>query len=151
MAALSARIREVAKRAFGEQADRAAAAEGRLSRMGESFAAVGSLRAYATADMRACLDLDLNPKEEQWVEQQIAGAMGTIEQIEHRENEVQTAKADLDGEIDPVLISRKKNAVDRAEEAKKRWEESQDPTLLANAELVRKHRHELTEVFPVHR
>jgi hypothetical protein len=145
MTALSARIREVAQRSLGEQADRAAAAQGRLSRMGESFAAVGSLRAYATADMRACLDLDLNPKEEQWVEQQIYAAIGMIDQIVSREKDVETAKTDLDGEIDPVLISRKKDAVYRAEEAKRNWEQSQDPAVLANAELVRKHRHELSD------
>ncbi len=149
MSKLAARIREIAEHRLNEQADRAANADGRFSRLGESFAAVGSLRSYATAELRACLDLGLNPKEQQWVAAQIASASSTIEDIFRFDKNIESAKAEADAEIDPFLASRKRAVYDQAVETKRQWEERQDPAALANAERVRKHRHELIAASPV--
>ena len=142
---LTTRIREVAERQLNQQVDRASAQEGRTSRLGESLAAVGSLRSYATAELRACLNLGVNPKEQQWVQTHIDESISVIDQFVRLENDIAAKKAELDAEIDPVLVSRKRQIYDQAVQSKESWEAAQDPAVVANAQLVRKHRHELTE------
>jgi hypothetical protein len=140
---LADEIRKVAERNANEHVDRASAAATGSARFGESVAAVGSVRAYATAELRACLNLGLNPREHEWVASHIATSLGSIESIVRMENEITAKKAEMDGEIDPMLVTRKRYAYERAKDEKERWENSQDPAAIANADLVRKHRHEL--------
>jgi hypothetical protein len=140
---LADQIRKVAERNANEHVDRASAAATGSARFGESVAAVGSVRAYATAELRASLNLGLNPKEHDWVATHIATSLGNIEHIVRMEDEITAKKAEMDAEIDPMLVTRKRYAYERAKDEKERWENSQDPAAMANAELVRKHRHEL--------
>ena len=112
-------------------------------RFGESLAVLGSVRAYATAEFRASLNLGLNPKEHEWVGQRVVTALDTIESIVRREDEISAKKAEMDAEIDPMLMTAKRHRYEAALDARQRWENEQDPATLANAELVRKHRHEL--------
>lgn len=136
-------IRKVAERNANEHVDRASAAATGGARFGESVAAVGSVRAYATAELRACLNLGLNPKEHEWVAQHVYTSLDNINRIVRFEDEIAAKKAEMDGEIDPTLVTRKRYAYERAKDEQERWENSQDPAAVANAELVRKHRHEL--------
>jgi hypothetical protein len=140
---LADEIRKVAEHNANEHVDRASAAATGAARFGESVAAVGSVRAYATAELRASLNLGLNPKEHEWVASHIATSLSDIDHIVRMEDEIASKKAEMDGEIDPMLVTRKRYAYDRAKDEKERWENSQDPAAMANAELVRKHRHEL--------
>ena len=136
-------IRKVAERSANEHVDRASAAATGAARFGESVAAVGSVRAYATAELRACLNLGLNPKEHEWVARHISTSLDNIDHIVRLEDEITAKKAEMDAEIDPMLVTRKRHSYEAAMDAKKRWEDSRDPAAIANAELVRKHRHEL--------
>lgn len=140
---LADEIRKVAERSAGEHVDRASAAATRADRFGESVAAFASVRAYATADLRASLNLGLNPKEDAWVGARVAAALDTIEKIIGFENDITAKKAEMDAEIDPLLATGKRHRYEAAMDAKQRWENEQDPAALANAEIVRKHRHEL--------
>jgi hypothetical protein len=139
---LADRIRATAERNANAAFDRASAASG-FSRGGEAAAAFGSARNYATAEMRACLNLGVNPKEHEWVAQHVATALSMIDQLARLENDAATKKAASDAEIDPELMTRKRHAFESAADAKERWENDQDPALLENALLVRKHRHEI--------
>jgi hypothetical protein len=140
---LADEIRRVAERSANGHVDRASAAGTGAARFGESMAAFGSVRAYATADLRASLNLGLNPKEDEWVGRRVATALDTIESIMRLENGITAKKAEMDAEIDPMLMTTKRHRYEAAMDAKQRWENDQDPATLANAELVRKHRHEL--------
>lgn len=140
---LTDRIQEIAGRRLNEQIDRASSAEGRTTRLGESIATIGSIRSYATAELRACLNLGLNPKEHEWVGRHVSMSLDTINRVVRMEDEIAAKKAELDAEIDPTLVTRKRHIYERAMDDKERWESSQDPAAIANAELVRKHRHEL--------
>ena len=140
---LADQIRKVAERRANEQVDRASAAATGAGRVGEALAAIGSVRAYATAELRASLNLGLNPKEHEWVARHVATSLDNINHIVRMEDEIAAKKAEMDGEIDPTLVTRKRHAYEGAMDQKKRWEDSQDPAAIANAELVRKHRHEL--------
>ena len=148
MTRLAARIRQVAEHRLNVQADRASAADDRFTRLGESFAAVGSIRSYATADLRAALSLGLNPREQQWVGHQIAAAIPLIERPRSLERDIAEKKAELDAEIDPLIAARRKDAYDRALSERDNWEAAQDPPVLANARLLLKHRGELQDLFP---
>jgi hypothetical protein len=140
---LTDRIRAVAERRANEQVDRASAAASGSARVGEALAVIGSVRSYATAELRACLNLGLNPKEHDWVGRHISMSLENIKSIVRLEDEITAKKAEMDAEIDPMLVTRKRHAYERAKDDKERWENSQDPAAMANAELVRKHRHEL--------
>ena len=140
---LADEIRRIAERSANEHVDRASSAATGSGRFGESMAAVGSVRAYATADLRASLNLGLNPKEDEWVGLRVATALGTIESIIRLENDITARKAEMDAEVDPMLMTAKRHRYEAAMDAKQRWENEQDPATLPNAELVRKHRHEL--------
>lgn len=118
MLKLAARIRKVADSQFGTDVDRANAESGR-ARFANAMAAFGSLRLYATSELRAALNLGLNPKEEEWVEKQMRVARVALEQLDRMDDD-----------------------------AANRWNESQDPALLANVELARRHREELKEWMP---
>lgn len=118
MLELAARIRKVADSQFGNEVDRANTETGR-ARFADSMAAFGSLRIYATSELRAALDLGLNPKEEEWVGQQLRVARTALDQVDRMNSD-----------------------------AADRWNQSQDPALLANVELVRRHREELKEWMP---
>jgi hypothetical protein len=136
---LARQIREVTQHRAGEQSDRAAAAEDRFSRMGEAFAAIGTVRSYATADLRASLSLGMNPREQQWVQNQIAVTLPLIERIQHFEGVIAEKKSELDAEIDPFLQTRLRESYDQAVRAKEQWEASEDPTELENARTVMAH------------
>ncbi|HSP33584.1 MAG TPA: hypothetical protein VLU46_04625 [Thermoanaerobaculia bacterium] len=110
---------------------------------------IASARSYATAELRACLNLGLNPKEHEWAATQIRWAASAADRLEALDDEVAAAKAALDAESDRFRAARKQEAYDRAVEARERWRDSLDSALLANAQLVRTHRPELTEAFPV--
>ncbi len=140
---LADEIRNIADRNANEHVDRASAAATGAARFGESMAVFGSVRAYATAELRASLDLGLNPKEHEWVGQRVVTALDTINSIVRREDQISAKKAEMDAEIDPMLMTAKRHRYEAAMNAKERWENEQDPATLANAELVRKHRHEL--------
>ena len=118
MLKLAARIRKVADSQFGNDVDRTSAESGR-ARFANAVASLGTLRTYATSELRAALDLDLNPKEEEWVEKQMQIARAALDQVDRMEGD-----------------------------AADRWREAQDPALLANVELVRRHREELKEWMP---
>lgn len=118
MLKLAARIRKVADSQFGNDVDRANTESGR-ARFANAMAAFGSLRLYATSELRASLDLDLNPKEEEWVERQMQLARAALDQLDRMDSD-----------------------------AADRWNASQDPAFLANVELARRHREELKEWMP---
>lgn len=118
MLKLAARIRKVADSQFGTDVDRANTESGR-ARFANAMAAFGSLRLYATSELRASLDLDLNPKEEEWVEKQMQLARAALDQLDRMDSD-----------------------------AADRWNASQDPAFLANVELARRHREELKEWMP---
>jgi hypothetical protein len=143
MSKLSAKIRSVAERRLNEQVDRASNESGRTARLGESLAAIGSMRAYATADLRAALTLGLNPREEEWVARHIGSGIRVLDQMAIFEKQIAEAKTEVDAEIDPLLVERKKAVYDRTVDEQARWEQSQDPADVANAKRVRMHRHEL--------
>jgi len=140
---LTDRIRAVAERRANEQVDRASAAATGAGRVGEALAVIGSVRSYATAELRACLNLGVNPREHEWVAKHIVTSLDNINHIVRLEDDIAAKKAEMDGEIDPMLVTRKRYAYERAKDEKERWENLQDPSAMANAELVRKHRHEL--------
>jgi hypothetical protein len=77
------------------------------------------------------------------VARHIATSLDNINRIVRMEDEIAAKNAEMDGEIDPMLVTRKRYAYERAKDEKERWENSQDPAAIANAEIVRKHRHEL--------
>ena len=140
---LTEKIQSIAQRSADDHVDRASAAASGSSRFGESMAAIGDVRTYATAELRASMTLGVNPKEHQWVGQHVAMALDTINEMIRREDIITAAKAEMDAEIDPQLATGKRHRYEAAMDAKERWENQQDPAALANAELVRKHRHEL--------
>ena len=140
---LADQIRETAERQANTAVDRASSAASGRERVGDAAAAIGSVRNYATAEMRACLNLGSNPKEHEWVAQHIATALTTIDQIARMEKNVDMAKAAFDAEIDPMLQTQKRHAYERYADQNERWEHDQDPAAIANAALVRKHKHEL--------
>src|SRR5947209_8382235 len=119
MLKLAARIRKVADSQFGNQVDRANTAESGRARFADAMAAFGSLRTYATSELRAALNLGLNPKEEEWVGKQMRVANTALEQLDHMNSD-----------------------------AAERWNAEQDPALVANVDLVRRHREELKEWMP---
>jgi hypothetical protein len=139
---LAERIRATAQHDANEAVDRASSAGG-VSRVGEAAAAIGAVRSYATAELRACLNLGLNPKEHQWVAQHVDSALSQIDELVRLEKETDMAKDALDREIDPVLMNSKRHAYEAAADAKERWMNSLDPAALENAEVVRKHKHEI--------
>src|SRR6266480_5855715 len=98
---LADEIRNIADRNANEHVDRASAAATGAARFGESMAVFGSVRAYATAELRASLDLGLNPKEHEWVGQRVVTALDTINSIVRREDQISAKKAEMDAEIDP--------------------------------------------------
>lgn len=116
---LAARIRSVADRQFGDQVDRTDVAQSRRAQFTDAMAALGSLRAYATSELRAAINLGFNPKEEEWIAKQIRTASAALDQLDHFDDD-----------------------------AAARWKEAQDPALLANVELVRRHREELKQWMP---
>ncbi len=118
MLRLAARIRKVADSQLGNNVDRANAESGR-ARFADAMAAFGSLRAYSTSELRAALTLGLNPKEEEWVERQMQVAQEALGQLDRMDS----------------------GAADR-------WSQAQDPALLSNVELVRRHREQLKEWMP---
>lgn len=140
---LADKIRKTAERNAGTAADRASAAASGSARFGEAMAAFGAARSYATADMRACLNLGLNPKEHAWVSDHIATASSLIDNLERLESEVETKKDKADSETDPYLMISRRQAYEAAVNTKERWENTQDSAMLENAQLVRKHRQEL--------
>jgi hypothetical protein len=105
--------------------------------------AIGEVRSFATADLRACLNLGINPKENMWVGQQVGSSFEIIDRIDRMEKDIATAKSAMDHEIDPMLVARKRFVYERAKDNKQIWESSRPPAEIANAELVRKHRQEL--------
>ncbi|HEX7190370.1 MAG TPA: hypothetical protein VF381_02255 [Thermoanaerobaculia bacterium] len=119
MLKLAARIRKVADSQFGNDVDRANAAENGRARFANAVAALGSLRTYSTSELRAALDLGLNPKEEEWVEKEMHIANTALEQLDRM-----------------------------SDDAADRWKETQDPALLANVELARRHHEELKQWMP---
>lgn len=140
---LTQQIQKVAERSANEHVDRASGAATGAGRFGESVAAIGSVRAYATAELRASMNLGFNPREHEWVAQHVYKSLETIDRIVRMEADIAAKKAEMDAEIDPMLATRKRHAYERAMDDKERWENSQDPAALANAQLVRKHKHEL--------
>jgi len=117
---LAAKIRSVAEKDFGSDVDRTSGAGDRRARFTESMAALGAARAYATAELRASLNLGFNPREEDWIAKQVRTANASLQQLEKLEGT----------------------------DAGDKWTEAQDPALLSNIELVRKHREELKEWMP---
>ncbi|HEY2323198.1 MAG TPA: hypothetical protein VGJ82_10095 [Thermoanaerobaculia bacterium] len=119
MLKLAARIRKVADSQFGNNVDRANTAENGRARFADAMAAFGSLRTYATSELRAALNLGLNPKEEEWVGKQLRVANVALDQLDRMPSD-----------------------------AAERWNAEQDPAFIANVELVRRHREELKEWMP---
>ena len=116
---LAARIRSVADRQFGEQVDRTDVAQSRRVQFTDAMAALGSMRAYATSELRAAINLGFNPKEEEWIGKQFRTASAALDQLDRLDDD-----------------------------AAARWREAQDPALVANVDLVRRHREELKQWMP---
>ena len=93
--------------------------QGRRTQFTDAMAAFGTLRAYATSELRAAINLGFNPKEEEWIGKQIRTASAALDQLDRL-----------------------------GEEPAARWKEAQDPALLANVDLIRRHREELKQWMP---
>jgi len=148
MMQLARRIRAVAEKDFGRAADQAANDDSRLTRIGDAFAALGTARSYATAELRASLDLGFNPHEQQWIASRIFAAAALMPRAYELDRFVAQAKANRDIEADPDVVGRKQAELDDTVAAKHRWEDAQDADVRADLRIVERHRTELREVLP---
>lgn len=148
MANLADRIRKVAERRFGKQADRASTDAGALSRMGDSFAAFGTLRAFATANLRASLDLGLNPKEEEWVDRRIGETIPLIAEQNRLHAETRRLRAAADAEATSGFSPVKRELALRAEAHEREVLRRYEPSVVDDAKLVRVHASELYAYYP---
>ena len=145
---LAGRIREIAAKDFDRQAERAAKEESRFARMGDAFAAYGTARSWATAELRAALNLGFNPREQQWVQSRIFAASALMQRAHAFDRDIAQAQANLDIETDSEVIRRKQAIYDDTVAAKQRWEDSQDPDAIADLQIVERHLDALREIFP---
>ncbi|MGZ5432301.1 MAG: hypothetical protein ACXWH7_05185 [Thermoanaerobaculia bacterium] len=148
VATLAEKIMEVAGSRFDEQIESASRDHDRFARMGTAFAAIGSMRAFGTAHLRAALTLDVNPNQQQWVLEQIIDGGRLAARLRPQEEALARAERELKAESVPYLRERKEAVVRQAKENLRSWEKTMGDTELANARLVQKHRTELARFFP---
>ena len=148
VATLAEKIMEVAGSRFDEQIESASRDHDRFTRMGTAFAAIGSMRAFSTAHLRAALTLDVNPNQQQWVLERIIDGGRGAEKLRPREEALARAERELQAESVPYLRERKEAVVRQAKENLRSLEQTLGDAELANARLVEKHRTELARFFP---
>lgn len=134
--ALTQKIREVAGHRLEDQMDKAAVDHDRYSRMATAFAAMGSARAFATAELRAAVNLGVNPFEQEWVRLQAIDAVRAFEQQDVLDERVTMTRRALDREIDFELADRKRVIYEEALARKREWIGQQEESRIANMQLV---------------
>lgn len=148
VAPLAQRIVEVAGERIEAEMEIAQASDDRMTRAGAAFAAIGSMRNAATAHLRAALMLDLNPNQQIWVLDQIAGARWNLSELRRFDRAVTEAEQTRDSETNPLLREQNEAALEAAREERRSWQQSMGDARLANARMVDKHADELGKFVP---
>ena len=147
VARLADRIGEVAAKRLDSSVDRASREPDRLSRMASAASAFGEARNLGTADLRAALTLGVNPHEYRWVAGKIEGAARLLRERREYDEQIDQARRIRDREQDAYARLARQPALDRAEEARRRWEGAQSDAALANVAVVEAHAAELAGWF----
>jgi hypothetical protein len=134
--ALAAKIIEINSVEFDEKVDSASREEDPYSRMATAFSAIGNGRNAATAPIRAAINLDLNPKEMDWVDKEIRRVARVITYRREHQAAVDLARREWDAEPHPYLREKREEAWKQATKELERWEQTLGDAEKANSALV---------------